>query len=82
MKIITNDQIHISAVQNDTLRPGQEFIVSDSLGNQLLQAHPYTLRKTGNDQPAPAAEYGPVIAKAEPAPKNKAERKPKNKSAK
>jgi hypothetical protein len=70
MKLRARDQIHISSVQADSIRPGQEFEVSDAAGSELLKAHPTRLERVG----APAA-------KAEPTPKNKAEPKPANKTA-
>jgi hypothetical protein len=70
MRLRARDQIHISSVQADSIRPGQEFEVSDAAGNELLKAHPARLERVG----APAAN-------AEPAPKNKAETKPANKTA-
>ena len=70
MKLRARDQIHISSVQADSIRPGQEFEVSDAAGDDLLTAHPTRLERVS----APAA-------KSEPAPKNKAEAKPANKTA-
>lgn len=37
MKLKALDQISISSVQADSLRPGQQFVVSDALGNDLLK---------------------------------------------
>lgn len=42
MKLKALDQIHISSVQADTLRTGQEFTVGDDLGAQLMKLHPKT----------------------------------------
>ena len=64
MKLRTTDQIHISAVSPDTLRPHTEFDVSDAFGKDLLAQHPSRL----------------VAVKTERAPKNKAEAPPANKS--
>lgn len=69
MKLKATDQIHISSVKSDSLRPGEEFEVSDSLGRELLDKHPNKV-----------AEIGVPKEKAEPAPANKAEKAaPKNK---
>ncbi len=68
MKLKVLDQIHVSAVQSDSLRPGQRIEVSDAYGAELLARHPAKF----------AAENG---EKAEPAPKNKVEPAPKNKTA-
>ncbi len=70
MKLKALDQIHISAVKADSLRPNEEFEVSDSLGAELLKKHPGALE-----------DLGGIAEKAEKAPKNKAAPKPTNKSA-
>jgi hypothetical protein len=67
MKLYATDQVSISSVQADTLKPGQEFEVSDSRGKELLKTLPHAV-----SDKAPKG-------KAEPAPKNKAEAPPKNK---
>jgi hypothetical protein len=84
MKLKAIDQVHVSAVQSDSIRPGQEFVVSDSLGKDLLKALPGMLVKTGNDQPAqePMSGPAPIAARAERAPRNKAEPRPRNKKDK
>lgn len=71
MKLRALDQIHISSVKTDSLRPGEEFEVTDDLGSQLVKQHPSKF----DVLEAAKAE------KAEPsAPKNKAEKKaPSNK---
>lgn len=72
MKLTAIDQIHISSVKSDSLRPGEEFEVSDNLGKELMEKHPDKVAKSGADS-APAE-------KAEAAPQNKAEKAaPKNK---
>ncbi|HTN60265.1 MAG TPA: hypothetical protein VL147_01770 [Devosia sp.] len=68
MKLYATDQISISAVQSDSLRPGQPFEVSDDYGKELLAKVPHAV-----------STEAPKV-KAEPAPKNKAEPKPKNKA--
>lgn len=40
MKLRAHDQIHVSSVKTDSLRPGEEFEVSDDLGAELLKKHP------------------------------------------
>lgn len=70
MKLKALDQMHISAVQRDTLRPGQVFEISDAAGEELLKKHPSKFV---------CVESG---AKAEQPPRNKAEGgAPANKAA-
>lgn len=69
MRLRTHDQIHVSAVKSQSLRPGEEFDISDAAGAELLKAHPGVFEEIA------AAE------KAEPAPPNKAEPAPDNKAA-
>lgn len=59
MKLKALDQIHVSSVKPDSLRPKEEFEVSDELGNELLKKHPGGFER--------------LETKAEPAPLNKAE---------
>lgn len=66
MKLKALDQLHISSVQPDSLRPGQEFEVSDAVGADLMKAHPTKVQQVGE--------------KAEEAPQNKAEQDPENKA--
>jgi hypothetical protein len=61
MKLYVVDQVSISSVQADTLKPGQSFEVSDARGEELLKALPHALSKAA---PKPAN-------KAETPPKNK-----------
>ena len=68
MKLYATDQVSITAVQADSLRPGQEFEVSDALGKELLERLPDHVSAEAPKR------------KAVPAPQNKAERRaPKNK---
>ena len=69
MKLYAIDQVSITAVQADTLKPGQAFEVSDAHGKELLDKLPNHVSKD------------PPKAKAEAAPKNKMERAPKNKGS-
>lgn len=71
MKLKALDQIHISSVQADSLRPGQEFEVSDDLGEKMLKSLPGRLEQVAESAAA---------AKAEQAPQNKAEDPPENKA--
>ena len=77
MKLKALDQVHVSAVKSDSLRPGEEFVVSDSVGEELLKAHPGKFQKLGDAQPEAKPESAPINvaarAKAQPAPPNKAE---------
>lgn len=76
MRLKALDQIHVSAVQADSLRPNQEFDVSDAAGADLMKAHPGKFEQLDEPEPTSAAE------KAEPPVKNKDEGAPsKNKSA-
>lgn len=71
MKLRATDQISISAVKADSLRPGEEFEVSEALGSELLNRHPARfVRLDAEEKAAPAP-----LNKAEPAPANKATRK-------
>ncbi|WP_035675065.1 hypothetical protein [Bradyrhizobium liaoningense] len=65
MRLRMTDQLHISSVSRDTLKPGQEIEVSDSLGAELLKKHPDKVERIGG--------------KAERKPRNKAEKAPDNK---
>lgn len=79
MKLRALDQVHVSSVQADSLRPGQEFHVSDQLGNQMLKSLPGRVEQVVEDEPA--TETAPA-EKAEEAPVNKAEpAAPANKAA-
>lgn len=80
MKLRALDQVHISAVRPDSLRPGDEFVVSDSAGADLLKAIPTKLERIGDDMPEPAAQPAPVSAKAEQTHPNKAASAPANKA--
>ena len=66
MKLKALDQISISAVKADSLRPGEVFEVSDAYGSDLIKQHPTKFA------PADAAP-DPADEKAEPKPLNKAE---------
>lgn len=78
MKLKALDQINISSVSSDSLRPGQEFTVSKSEGEQLMKVHPQLFQKISDDEPAAKAEIEP-IGKALSAPANKADNRRKNK---
>jgi len=83
MKLKVLDQIAVSSLQADSLRPGQEVTVSKAVADDLLKAHPSKFEIVGDEEPEPAPAREPVSAKkAEPAPKNKAEKDPPNKAAK
>lgn len=78
MQLRAIEQIHISAVQADTIRPGQTFDISDSAGNDLLKKHPTKFERADADGPV----HAEVAEKSEPAPQNKAEPAPTNKADK
>lgn len=79
MKLLAIDQVSVSAVKPDSLRPGEEFTVSDAHGEELLGRHPDKFRTVGDNQLAEASNT-PPFGKSNPAPLNKAEPAPKNKS--
>lgn len=79
MKLKALDQIHISSVQSDSLRPGQEFVVSDAAGAELLKFHSDKLAHVGDEEPTVKAEPAPTN-KTEAPPENKAESAPANKA--
>lgn len=76
MRLRAKDQIHISAVQPDSIRPGADFEVSDAMGKDLLAAHADKLEMAAE----PAAEPDGAQEKSEPAPLNKMEQAPDNKA--
>lgn len=90
MQLRALDQIHISSVKPDTIRPGEAFEVSDSAGEDLLKKHPTKFSRVDVDLPsenlANQKKVGgdTVLAsqKSESAPKNKAEPQPLNKADK
>jgi hypothetical protein len=73
MKLKALDQISVSSVKADSLRPNEEFTVSEAVGNDLLKAHPGKFAKVSGDAPAEQPEAAPISAKSEPPPLNKAE---------
>ena len=79
MKLSAIDQVSVSAVKADSLRPGEEFTVSDAYGEELITKHPDKFRLVDDSQPDAAAETEPA-AKAETAPLNKADVAPANKA--
>lgn len=64
MRLRVLDQIHISAVQADTLRPGQVVEIDEDAGRALIARHPGFFAEA---KAAPAAQN-----KAAPAAQNKA----------
>jgi hypothetical protein len=73
MKLRVLDQITVTAIQPDALRPRDEVEVSDAFGAELLRRHPTLFEEiAGETRPA---------KKAAPKPKNKAARKPRSKIA-
>jgi hypothetical protein len=75
MKLKVTDQIHVSWVQPDTLRPNDVISVTAEQGADLLKAHPDKFEKVaGSDKEHVHAE------KAEPANQNKMEAPATNKS--
>jgi len=76
MKLKITDQIHVSWVQADSLRPGDEITVTPEQGEALLKAHPDKFLKA-----SAAAGDHVHAAKADAAPLNKMEAAPANKAA-
>jgi len=81
MRLKALDQIHVSSVQPDSLRPGQEFDISDAAGAELLKANPTRLRQIDEPKAKAAATAenkaeSPPLNKAEPDPNNKADKPP------
>lgn len=75
MKLKVTDQIHVSWVQPDTLRPNEVITVTPEQGAELLKAHPDKFEKVaGSGKEHVHAE------KAEPAILNKMEAPTANKS--
>lgn len=66
MKLKALDQISISAVKADSLRPGEEFTVSDAFGVVLVRQHPNIFAVVDHAETE-------ISEKAESAPANKAE---------
>lgn len=81
MKLKALDQIHVSAVQSDSLRAGQEFEVGDDLGRELLTRHPNTFEEVP-EAPEPAPEKAARRPRNKAAPKaaNKKGARPRNKA--
>lgn len=76
MKLRAYDQMNISSVRPDTIRPGEEFEVSDATGEELMKAHPGKFADvSAADKPAAKRAAAPSN-KAEPAPDNKADDAP------
>jgi hypothetical protein len=78
MQLRALEQIHLSAVQADTIRPGQIFDISDSAGGDLLKKHPSKFEMIDSGQP----DHLEAAEKTEPEPQNKAEPAPANKADK
>lgn len=59
MDLIVKDQMHISSIQADTLRPGQKVTVSAALGEELLAKFPSHFEKAARkprNKKAPAPD--------------------------
>ena len=86
MRLKAIDQVHISAAKSESLRPGEEFDVSDDLGKELLEKHPglfVLVAEQKQSEDEMSDQNTPVSApkeKSAPAPQNKAEAAPANKS--
>ncbi|MET3925556.1 hypothetical protein [Devosia sp. 2618] len=84
MKLYVIDQVSISAVQSDTLKPGDAFAVSDAYGDELLIKLPHAVSKTppkGHaDADAKAKADADAKAKADADAKTKADADAKTKA--
>lgn len=78
MKLKALDQINVSSVSADSLRPGQEFVVSKTVGDELLKTHPAIFEKISNEEPAAKSMPAPIGAELA-APANKADNRRKTK---
>ncbi len=74
MKLRVLDQIQLTAVRSEVLRPREEVIVDDTVGAAVLESHPGYFEQLPDDEP----EGG---EKAEAEPDNKKAPEPKNKAA-
>jgi hypothetical protein len=74
MKLKANDTLHVSSVGPENIAPGAEFEVSDDMGRQLVEMGRATEVKSAKHK----AEKDEV--KQEPAPLNKMDVAPANKS--
>ncbi|QTH21990.1 hypothetical protein HRJ34_00150 [Rhizorhabdus wittichii] len=78
MKLKATDQIHISAVSSDTLKPGTEFDVSDAMGEELLNKRPDAVAFVSASEQEPPEQEKDAVQTAHPtkdagsAPENKA----------
>lgn len=76
MRLEVKDQIHVSSIQADSLRPGDKVRVTAAQGAELLKAHPDKFV----DLAEPEEDSQPA-EKAAPTPVNKMEAAPANKAA-
>lgn len=70
MRLRAYDTVHVSSVQAENIRPGQEFEIGDAAGEDLLKAHPGLFAVLSRSTETKAE--GEPQNKAEPAPENKA----------
>jgi hypothetical protein len=52
VKLHVHDQVNVSAVSPETLKPGDEINVSDELGNELLLKHRHIFERVGDFVPS------------------------------
>ncbi len=71
MKRVATDQIHISGVSSDTLKPGTEFEVSDDHGEELLKKRPDAVEFVGPSDPLPDDQTKQEEKDVETAPQTK-----------
>lgn len=79
MKLKAKDTLHVSSVKADNIAPGEVFEVSDDMGRQLVE------RGLATEESGKASRKSDDTVredKAEPAPLNKIEQAPANKSDK
>lgn len=71
MKLKAKDQLHISSVRADSLRPGEEFEVSDPIGRDLVKRGLAT-KVSGPKKGASSKKAQAADNKKAPSPDNKA----------
>lgn len=76
MKLKALDQHHVSSVQADSLRPGQEFEIGSAQGKELLKRYPavFELVEDDAEEAEEKAESNPENKAIKAAPANKAKK--------
>lgn len=70
MKLKAKQQVHVSAIRSDTIRPGEVIEVSDDRGKDLLRSLPATFERVDEPAMAIAEPIAEVVNDAsQPAPR-------------